>query len=736
MQGTPGFSGINSHGTGGGGGGGFTVAQNGLSKMGGTTVVLGQDVGESGNPAMLLSDREIPMAGFGLLMSGDGRLWVGDQTAETYLLGTPQLRVRSAIAGESGSMFELSSPGGSPVFDNGIFFATDNAPVFIDAGLPSANAVFLMKSTTDPDPDTGGTTVNFYLASTNSQDDSEITDQEVMAFVPESVSGLMPTVDVRFRLVVGDYVSDDPSYATGLNSALISLGQGEGVGFSAVFAAGNTVVDPGNSADGTDLGYALQVWDAGSTNTVAALGSPNVGYGYALVDQFDGSSVVSFKRIPQGRDQFATKINIDSNNWVMDMTDAGTFTFTTLTGTGFNFVASSDVGTNGADFRIGGSFSAFSELVGDPVGTILVRGGNEIQADTTASDIVQYGGYFTSIGTKSAGTNNQINVALYATVGEGDVNIAGIFNGNVQVTPFGVTYVDTGESLQVLGNMLINNTQPINTLAVAANTTANGSFGTLNLDTNNNFSYYSKFGLTEVANSWGFFVQTDQYDNNGYENGLIDFEAGYHFATGTFDAFFTGGIITRLSTYLDSDSRMDLGSNSANYGAALFVSNNMVPNGSGVGSLTLVGDGTVPMPIVVARTDFNNGNTVTVSGGLGMAGFLSDLTSGSGGGELDIFTDFYAGAGVREGGFSIGTRYGFYVTDLHAIGLIGTTYGFYSAGVNDTNFFAGGLTTTAPAGSTSGKWKLGAFGGGAIVPTDSIVVTIDGTNYLIAAKAQ
>lgn len=57
----------------------LTGANNGLSPSTVTTgdVVLGQDVGQAGNPASLLSDREIPTAGFSIIMSGTGKLGIG-----------------------------------------------------------------------------------------------------------------------------------------------------------------------------------------------------------------------------------------------------------------------------------------------------------------------------------------------------------------------------------------------------------------------------------------------------------------------------------------------------------------------------------------------------------------------------------------------------------------------------------------------------------------------------------
>lgn len=61
--------GFGSNGSG-GGGGGVAAANNGLSLVG-STVVLGQTVGQSGNPANLLSPREIPMNGNTLQFTGD-----------------------------------------------------------------------------------------------------------------------------------------------------------------------------------------------------------------------------------------------------------------------------------------------------------------------------------------------------------------------------------------------------------------------------------------------------------------------------------------------------------------------------------------------------------------------------------------------------------------------------------------------------------------------------------------
>lgn len=59
-----------------GGGGTLTGADNGLS-LSTTNVQLGQTVAASGNPAILLSNREIPLGGFNIYASGNGALVVG-----------------------------------------------------------------------------------------------------------------------------------------------------------------------------------------------------------------------------------------------------------------------------------------------------------------------------------------------------------------------------------------------------------------------------------------------------------------------------------------------------------------------------------------------------------------------------------------------------------------------------------------------------------------------------------
>jgi hypothetical protein len=69
------------------------LANNGLS-VAGKAVQLGQDVGQTGGPAALLVDREIPTAGFNLSLSGGGSLLVNSNKK----VGAEKLQVTNGIS--------------------------------------------------------------------------------------------------------------------------------------------------------------------------------------------------------------------------------------------------------------------------------------------------------------------------------------------------------------------------------------------------------------------------------------------------------------------------------------------------------------------------------------------------------------------------------------------------------------------------------------------------------------
>lgn len=75
---------------------------NGLSVSSGN-VVLGQNVSQLGNPAALLSHREIPMAGFNVVFTGTGNIGIGtnNPTSKLHIVGVsdvPQLLVANAAS--------------------------------------------------------------------------------------------------------------------------------------------------------------------------------------------------------------------------------------------------------------------------------------------------------------------------------------------------------------------------------------------------------------------------------------------------------------------------------------------------------------------------------------------------------------------------------------------------------------------------------------------------------------
>jgi hypothetical protein len=96
------------------------TASNGLSVS--SDIVLGQDIGEAGSPAVLTSHREIPTNGFNLCMSGTGNLIVGGT-----IDNTDKLQVGGTASILSGSVrFTGEGFGGAPVMRTTSFLSLFN----------------------------------------------------------------------------------------------------------------------------------------------------------------------------------------------------------------------------------------------------------------------------------------------------------------------------------------------------------------------------------------------------------------------------------------------------------------------------------------------------------------------------------------------------------------------------------------------------------------------------------
>lgn len=111
----------------GGGGGTVTGANNGAS-LSGANVVLGNDVGGVG--AVLLSDREIPTAGFDTHFSGLGSITVGDSPLNGNI-----------TVGQFNNLPKLVLAGGKPTFD---FHIEDDGFV---GGMPWGSANLVWRAT-------------------------------------------------------------------------------------------------------------------------------------------------------------------------------------------------------------------------------------------------------------------------------------------------------------------------------------------------------------------------------------------------------------------------------------------------------------------------------------------------------------------------------------------------------------------------------------------------------------
>lgn len=145
-------------------------------------------------------------------------------------------------------------------------------------------------------------------------------------------------------------------------------------------------------------------------------------------------------------------------------------------------------------------------------------------------------------------------------------------------------------------------------------------------------------------------------------------------------------------------AQITINSPSSAYGAGWWVYRGMNPAGSdGTGKLVInsSGDQTsqfrqVPLGAFAARTDFDNGNTVTVTGM--MASYVSDLCIAFNG-SLDTFIDYSAGGGFNNttGGFTLTKRIAFWAQDLTTEQGTTTGYAFYSEGPNDLSYLAGKL---------------------------------------------
>lgn len=134
---------------------------------------------------------------------------------------------------------------------------------------------------------------------------------------------------------------------------------------------------------------------------------------------------------------------------------------------------------------------------------------------------------------------------------------------------------------------------------------------------------------------------------------------------------------------------ISVGSGGAQYGSVYFGYRGMNPSTDSTGKLTVINGGSqagtervLPLAIIAARSDLDNGGTLTLVGNY--ANYASDLVIGALG-TLDMFIDYSAGGGVNfaANAFTVGTRIAFWAQDLSTSMNVTAPYAFKSEGAND-----------------------------------------------------
>jgi hypothetical protein len=121
-------------------------ARNGLSVDTGSFIVLGQDVGAGGDPAKLLSNREIPLQAFSLNLRGTGTLVLSD----TALAGDgSKLRVQRRTAGNGIEVDAEISAGGSALYSGSLNGVIAYGLSVIPGAFPSVDLSLIDPTTGD-----------------------------------------------------------------------------------------------------------------------------------------------------------------------------------------------------------------------------------------------------------------------------------------------------------------------------------------------------------------------------------------------------------------------------------------------------------------------------------------------------------------------------------------------------------------------------------------------------------
>lgn len=344
----------------------------------------------------------------------------------------------------------------------------------------------------------------------------------------------------------------------------------------------------------------------------------------------------------------------------------------------------------------------------------------DINFITNATDWSGGGGAlsFTNLGNNLFGLNVFNEPAFGGDVGnlffEAGSNISHLFflsSGNVLLgNQAFIPTTDSQDLFQIYGSAHIDisasNSQTGAALSIIPFTDAGGNFNEVNVTSTGYLNLNAQYNGSNGGNFQGTFnlTQAINYNNGGQSQQAINTNININWDNDTLGtiaviAFNEVQLQMNLNAAGDSNpAQISLSSSGSTYGAGWWVYRGMNPLGSdGTGALNVISGGdqtgvtrVTPLASFAARTDFNNGGQVNVTGT--MASYHSDLSIGAPG-SLDAFVDYSAGGGFnnQSGAFTVGLRIAFWAQDMTASQSTGLAYAFKSEGPGDISWLAGKL---------------------------------------------
>ena len=432
--------GFSSGGTG-GGGGTVTAANNGLS-LNGTTVVLGQDVGQAGDPAILLSEREVPTAGNALNLRGS-------VTAN----GTNSIRF---IQGDI-TLFGDSAAGQAP----GIII-NDNAPTGGGMALGITPATEFISL--DAVPFTTG--VVTFIATGNMQiGQKSATDTGLAAVASNGSFGIDNTLS-GISTTIALTIKQDAAYAS--TTPTVKVLDSTGAEMSRISLSGNATNDDGSVYIGGFAGASDTFGGTGGGNNVGigwkALNAVNNGFGNVAVGYYAlALNTTGNRNMALGAQALASNLTGIENTAVgynagFNNTTGNRNTYLGYSADHFNWSDNVLIGF-GAGLGFAGNPatpSAQNVVIGSGAARLQGYNQNNVVIGYNCLNNSQFSDTTVAVGASIVATGNPTNfIAIGYAITVNSSNVA-VFGRSDQNIILGQTSSsDNGKKVQVNGNMSI-----------------------------------------------------------------------------------------------------------------------------------------------------------------------------------------------------------------------------------------------------------------------------------------